>query len=46
MNRDAEDRFFGRDPFADTEEPAPELPSIKPDLVPAARGSSPDAARR
>lgn len=46
MNRDAEDRFFGRDPFAQTEEEAAALPSIKPDLVPAARGSSSDAGRR
>jgi chemotaxis protein MotB len=41
MNRDAEDRFYGRDPWAaEAAEEQPALPSIKPDLVPAARGSS------
>ncbi len=49
MNRDAEDRFFGRDPDAEVE-PAPALPSIRPDLAPHAQGpsspSSPGEPRR
>jgi chemotaxis protein MotB len=46
MNRDAEDRFFGRDSAATSEEPAdPEVPSIKPNLAPLAN-SSPDTSHR
>ncbi|GAB4041105.1 MAG: flagellar motor protein MotB [Rubrivivax sp.] len=45
MNREAEDRFFGRDPEA---EPAAEeaVPSIRPQLLPPNEPSSPGAARR
>jgi chemotaxis protein MotB len=38
MNRDAEDRFFGRDPHAQEDaQAAPALPSIRPDLAPHAQ---------
>jgi chemotaxis protein MotB len=46
MNRDAEDRFFGRDPQAEEAEAAPELPSIKPDFAPQAAPSSRGESRR
>jgi chemotaxis protein MotB len=46
MNRDAEDRFYGRDPWATAVEAEPAVPSIKPELVPRARPSSSDAASR
>jgi chemotaxis protein MotB len=45
MNRDAEQRFFGREPDAEVEAEAAE-PSIKPVLVPPTEPSSPGAARR
>ena len=57
MNREAEDRFFGRDPDAEVDaaldaqtahgqDPTP-VPSIRPDLAPALqRPSSPGEARR
>jgi chemotaxis protein MotB len=45
MNREAEARFFGRDPEAEaTAEEA--VPSIRPQLVPPSETSSPGAARR
>jgi chemotaxis protein MotB len=40
MNRESEDRFFGRLPDAEQEEPAPELPSIRPNLAPHATSPS------
>ena len=46
MNRDAEDRFFGRDPDAEAAEATPALPSIKPDFAPHSESSSPAGARR
>lgn len=46
MNRDAEDRFFGRDPDAEAAEETPALPSIKPAFAPRSEPSSPAAARR
>jgi chemotaxis protein MotB len=49
MNRDAEDRFFGREPegnAAEAAEAEPAVPSIKPDLAPHAEPSSGREPRR
>jgi chemotaxis protein MotB len=40
MNRESEDRFFGRVPEAEHEQPAPELPSIRPNLAPSVETAS------
>ncbi len=44
MNRESEDRFFGRVPEAEQEAAQPTLPSIRPDLAPSA-SSRADAGR-
>ena len=46
MNRDAEDRFYGRDPWGTDAETEPAVPSIKPELVPRARPSSSEPTSR
>ena len=36
MNREAEDRVYGRTPWGEQEEAAQDVPSIRPDLAPLA----------
>ena len=55
MNREAEDRFYGRDPWAaqagsaeaaEAAEAESVVPSIKPELVPGTRASSSESHGR